>query len=193
MPVVHMSAKPSFVSAARIAVALVLVLACVGWAGSAAFAQGVQDLKIGVINLNRALNESAAGERSKKILLSAKSQKENELRAKEEELKKLREEMQGNIMLTKEARDRKEQDLRERERQLRREVQKAQQELQEQERKLTESIFVELRTVMETYAKDKGFDLILEENASQVILFHKVPFIDITDDVIERYNKLQQG
>jgi outer membrane protein len=171
----------------------VLVLLAMVATPAGSKAAGPENLKIGVVDMNKALNESAAGARSKNILLTAKNQKENELKAKEQELIKLRSELQTNIMLTAEAKARKEQEMQDREQSLRREVQKAQQELQSQERKLTESIFLELKTVLDQVAKEGRFDLVLEQNASQVILYHKAPFIDITDKVIEEYNKFQKS
>ncbi len=152
---------------------------------------GLEGLKIGVVNINAAMNRSAAGERSKNILLASKSQKENELKAKEAELRQLRDDLKNNIMLTDDARSRKEKELREQERALRKEVQQAQKELQIRERKLTESIFIELKTVIDEIAKEEKYDLILEQNASQVILYSSAKFDNITERVIERYNKFQ--
>lgn len=156
-------------------------------------AAGLEGLKIGVVNMNKALNESDAGQRSKKILLAARSQKQSELKAKEDKLNAMKADLKNNIMLSKEARARKEQEVHDQEAALRREVQKAQKEIQSQERKLTESIFLELRTVLDQIGKDEKFDLILEQNASQVVLFHTVPFIDVTDELIKRYNKFQKS
>lgn len=152
-------------------------------------AKGLEGLKIGVVNINEALNRSASGERSKGILLASKSQLESELKSREDELKKKHDELQNNIMLTKEAREARERELRDQERQLRKDVQDAQRELQDKERKLTESIFIELRTVIEAIAKEEQYDLIMEQNAASVILFSKTKFDDLTSKVIERYNK----
>ena len=154
-----------------------------------ASAKGLEGLKIAVVNINEALNRSTAGERSKNILLASKSQLENELKTKEEALKKKHDDLQNNILLTKEAREARERDLRDQERQLRKDVQDAQRELQDKERKLTESIFVELRTVIDAIAKEGQYDLIVEQNAANVILYSKTRFEDLTDKVIERYNK----
>ena len=152
---------------------------------------GLEGLKIGVVDLNEALNRSAAGKSSRNILLASKSQKEDELKAKEAELKQRRDDLKNNIMLTDDARRRKEKELREQQRALRREVQQAQKELQIRERKLTDAIFIELKTVIDEIAREEHFDLILEENAVRVILYPSAKFDDITDKVIERYNKFQ--
>jgi outer membrane protein len=172
---------------------LLPILLALATAPGAATAQGIANLKVGVVNLNAALNRSAAGERSKGILLASKGQLENQLKAREEALKNKREALKNNIMLTEGARAQREEELRGEELDLRREVQKAQQELQDRERKLTESIFIELKTVIEQIAQEEKFDLILEQNASQVILFSSAKFEDVTEKVIERYNKFQVG
>lgn len=148
-----------------------------------------QEPKVGVVNLNKALNVSESGERSKKLLLAAKGQKENALKAKEDELKRLADELRGSMMLTESAKAQKEKDLREKELALRQEVQEAQRELQEQERKLTEAIFKDLRGVVEKISQEKKLDFVLEQGAAQAILFSRYAFTDITDEVIARYNK----
>lgn len=149
------------------------------------------DLRIAVVNMNRAINSSESGERSKKILLASKSQKENELKAKEAQLRKMVEDARANMMLSDAAKQQKEKELRDRENDLRQEVQNAQRDLQEQERKLTDSIFVELKTVIAVLAQERKYDLVLEQAASQVVLFSQFKFDDITDEVIDRYNKIQ--
>ena len=151
------------------------------------------DLNIGVIDVNRALNTSEAGQRSKKVLLASKAQKENDLKAKEADLKKMADELRSNIMLTETARGQKEQDLRARDDELRQQVASAQRELQEQERKLTESIFTELRTIIAIVAQEKKLDVVLESRAAETIMFSRYKFVDITDEVVARYNKVQTG
>lgn len=149
-------------------------------------------LKIGVVNMNRALNLSEAGRRSKNILLVSKTQRQSELEDKGKELKEFRESIENNILLTAAARADKEKELNRRTAELRSEVQNAQRELQGKERKITESIFTQLRTVISLVAKEEKFDLVLDKGAAQVILFSRYKFTDITDKVIERFNGLNK-
>lgn len=172
---------------------LVLSAVILAALGGVVHAQQVLDLKVGVIDVNRALNLSDAGQRSKKVLLAAKAQKESELRAKESDLKKMADELRTNIMLTESARGQREQELRNRDAELRHQVQEAQRELQEQERKLTDSILTELRTVIGLVSQEKKLDFVLEARAAETILFSRLKFVDITDEVITRYNKIQAG
>jgi outer membrane protein len=169
---------------------LVAILALLLTAIPAAHAQGA-DLQVGIVDVNRALNLSESGQRSKKVLLASKTQKENELKAKEGELKKLVEDLRSNIMLTEAARNQREQDLRNRDAELRQQVQDAQRSLQEQERKLTDSILTELKAVIGIVSQEKKLDVVLEARAAETILFSRFKFADITDEVIARYDKIQ--
>ncbi|HUJ75306.1 MAG TPA: OmpH family outer membrane protein, partial [bacterium] len=142
------------------------------------------ELRIAVVNMNKALNTSESGERSKKLLLAARAQKESELKAKEADLRTMEDQAKNNIMLTDEARAQKQKELQQKEAELRQDVATAQQDLQNQERQLTESIFTQLRTVIAQVAKEQKYDLVLEQAASQVILYSSYKFVDITDEVI---------
>ena len=156
-----------------------------------AMAQGA-NIRVGIVRMNEVLNRSEAGKRSKGILLASKEQKENELKAKEEQLKKLRSELEANIMLSKEAREAKENELRQKLGELRKELQEAQIGLQTKERKLTEDIYKELKTVIQKIAEKEKYDFVIDESAAQVIVFSKYEFEDITDKVLASYNKLNQ-
>ena len=63
-------------------------------AGSHAWA-----MKIGVVDLNRALNESEAGIRSKNVLETKGRQKQQEFKLEEEELRELADELRSNPCL----------------------------------------------------------------------------------------------
>lgn len=180
------------VTGASIGGCLILFAVMFGLGGVAvpqAQAQGLSKLKIGVVDLNKALNESEKGKSSKKTLLDFQERKKTELKAKENVLKELQQELQTNMMLSNEARASKEQTLRAKEAELRRDVQTAQKELQKRERALTEGIYKDLKAVLEKMGKAEKFDLILESNAAKVILFNSVPFIDLTQKLIGIYNK----
>ena len=147
-------------------------------------------LKIGVVRMNDVLNESKAGKRTKEILVASKDQKEKELKSKEDQLKKLRSELEANILLSQEARAAKENELRTKLEEMRKELQKAQQELQVKERKMTQDIYKELKVVIKKLAETEKYDFVIDETAAQVIMFSKFGFEDITSKVLTEYNKM---
>lgn len=150
-------------------------------------------LRIAVVDLNRALNESQSGKRSKKILLADKGQMESELKTEENELIKLSNELKSNLLLSAEARKQREAELATRERELRDAVKRAQLDLQNKERRYTESIFSELKTVIGLVSREDKWDIVLEKQASQVVLYTTFDMDDITDKVISRYDTIQNG
>jgi len=61
-----------------------------------------------------------------------------------------------------------------------------------EERRLTEVIFQELKTVIRSISIKEELDLVLEKNAAQIILYMKQDTTDMTQKVIDAYNSLKQ-
>ena len=148
-------------------------------------------LKIGVVDLNRALNESETGIRSRNVLEARGRQKQKEFQAEEEELRQLVEKLRNNPLLTQSARQQKEQEVQRRQQQLQEQVRQFEQVLRGQERQLTEAIFNELKGSIRTVSMREKFDLVLERNATQVILYMQEDTTDLTQKVIDHYNALK--
>jgi Skp family chaperone for outer membrane proteins len=62
-----------------------------------------------------------------------------------------------------------------------------------EERRLSEAIFKELKTVIRSISINEKLDLVLEKNAAQVILYMKEDTTDITQKVIDEYNALKKS
>ena len=69
---------------------------------------------------------------------------------------------------------------------------KLEQEMRAEERRLTEVIFQELKTVIRSISIKEKLDLVLEKNAAQIILYMKQDTTDMTQKVIDAYNSLKQ-
>ena len=151
----------------------------------------IQALEIGVVDLNRALNESEAGIRSKNVLETKGRQKQEEFKVEEEELRSIAEDLRNNPLLTPKARNEKQLKLQNRQRLLREKVDKFERELRSEERMLTEKIFKELKVAIRTVSLKEKYDLVLERNAAQVILYMKEDTTDMTQKVIDYYNSLK--
>ncbi len=149
-------------------------------------------MEIGVVDLNEALNQSEAGIRSKNILERRGRQKQQEFKLEESELRKLADDLRNNPLLTSKAKASKEKELIARQQQLREQVRKVEQEMRAEERRLTEVIFQELKTVIRSISIKEKLDLVLEKNAAQIILYMKQDTTDMTQKVIDAYNSLKQ-
>ncbi|HAF88855.1 MAG TPA: hypothetical protein DCG23_03665 [Deltaproteobacteria bacterium] len=166
---------------------LPIVLTALFYLSSPVFA-----MEIGVVDLNEALNQSEAGIRSKNILERRGRQKQQEFKLEESELRKLADDLRNNPLLTSKAKASKEKELIARQQQLREQVRKVEQEMRAEERRLTEIIFQELKTVIRSISIKEKLDLVLEKNAAQIILYMKQDTTDMTQKVIDAYNSLKQ-
>lgn len=154
-----------------------------------AFGQAM--LKVGYVSMNKAINLSNEGKRSKKFLEVQARQTQSLLKAKEQDLLKKEAELKNNIMLNQNAKNLKRQEIAELKKELREELAKAQKSIRQDEMRHSTKIFKDLVVVIKEIAKEEKFDLILEFNIKQTILFSKYEMIDLTDKATERYNKLQ--
>ena len=150
-------------------------------------------IEIGVVDLNEALNQSESGIRSKNILERKGRQKQQEFKLEESELRKIAEDLRNNPLLAPKAKADKQQELITRQQQLREKVRAFEQEMRLEERRLSEAIFKELKTVIRSISINQKLDLVLEKNAAQVILFMKEDTTDLTQKVIDDYNTLKKS
>jgi len=152
----------------------------------------VFSIEIGMVDLNEALNQSEAGIRSKNILERRGRQKQKEFKLEESEIRKLAEDLRNNPLLTPKAKADKERQLINRQQNLRDQVRKFEQEMRLEERRLTESIFKEIKTVIRKISIKEKLDFVLEKNAAQIILYMDEDTIDLTQKVIDAYNLLKE-
>jgi len=149
-------------------------------------------IQIGMVDLNEALNQSEAGIRSKNILERRGLQKQKEFKLEESDIRKLAEDLRNNPLLTPKAKVDKERELIDRQKNLREKIRKFEQEIRLEERRLSENIFREIKTVIRKISIKEKLDLVLEKNAAQIILYMKKDTRDITQKVIDAYNLLKE-
>ena len=101
--------------------------------------------------------------------------------------------MRNNPLLAPKAKKDKQQELITRQQQLRENVRAFEQEMRLEERRLSEAIFKELKTVIRSISINEKLDLVLEKNAAQVILYMKEDTTEITQKVIDEYNALKKS
>lgn len=156
---------------------------------SVAYSQAT--LKVGYVNMNKAINLSDEGKRSKKFLEAQAQQTQAALKAREQEIIRKEAELKNNIMLNQETKTQKEKEIVGLKQSLRNELAKAQKSMRQDEMRHTSKIFKDLILVIKEIAKEEAFDLILEFNVKQTILYSRYDMIDLTDKVTEQYNRMQ--
>jgi len=165
---------------------LFLVLALVLSVG-ASKAVLAQDLKVGVVDFQKALNEVEEGKAAKARLKSEFDQKQKTLDALQNELKSMKDNLEKQkLALSQEALKQKENEYRDKFVELQKKLAEFRGELQQKESQYTGSIITELRQIVqEIGAKDK-YNLVFERG--QDVLLYASGATDLTPQIITIYN-----
>ena len=146
-----------------------------------------EELKLGYVDLQRALYETEDGRKAKAQLKKVFDQKQKELDELQENFKKKKDDFDKKRTLLSAEK------VREKETELQQEFEKVQQnylrqqkDLQEKEGEATQKIFARMKSIIEKIAESENFTMILEKNGAGM-LFAK-PHLDLTNEVIRRYN-----
>lgn len=146
-----------------------------------------EPVKIGILDLQKCLDQSEAGKKAKKILQDKSERVKKDLSLKRDELKKTREEFtKKSSVLNAEVRREKEKEMVRKEEDFRDQVQEKEEEMRKDEYNSMQPLLNDLFEVTTKVAKDEGFTLILEAK-SGVVYFNKT--IEITDKVIKLFNE----
>lgn len=165
---------------AWIAVALVLSLGSTAWAG--------ESVKIGYVDLQRALNECEGGKKAKEEFRKEVDKYQAGLKKQKDELESMKEQLEkkGPVMKEEERRNLQTQ-LEKKAREFERSYKDSQEELQRKDNELTGEILKGLHRVVQELGKQEDYTLILE-NSSSAVLF-VAPDAELTDEVVKAYNK----
>jgi outer membrane protein len=177
---------------------LATLVGALAFAGGAAAQEAViTPAKIAVIDMARVSAESQLGksyaaqlEKLQNEISEAAAKKQSELQTMDESIRKLQEELtkQGAV-LSQEARDKKEREIvqKNRDRQAffedgQAEIRRMQERAQQQAQSINNEFQVKIRPIVEQVAKDKGYDLVLDAQVAYTIS----QIFDITRDVIAK-------
>ena len=160
-------------------------LVLVALALSPALALAQEKIKIGFIDLQRAISESTAGKKAKARFEAQVKKAETDLLKEKQELERLRSDLDKKGPLLKdEERRNLEADLQRRYVQYQRTMGDHQQDLRQKEGEMTGDILKELQQIVTEIGKAEKFTLIFERSQ----LLYNDQGIDITSKVIETYN-----
>jgi outer membrane protein len=150
------------------------------------------DVKIGYVDLQRALNEIEEGKSAKASLKREFDQKQKVLDEKQAEFNRLRGEFEKQAsVLAEPARKERQEDLDRRFLDLQSTFAQLQKELSERERDLTRGIFDKMGVIIRETAETEGFTVVLERNDSG--LLYAPASLDLTNELIRKYNARHKG
>ena len=144
------------------------------------------DAKLGTVDMQKILLLSDAGKDAKEQLSLRAAKYEAEKNVKEDELKRLKGELEKqSVLLSENARGAKEKDYQQKLKEYQRFLKDAQDDLQAKNDEFTNKIVDEIVKLVQEYGKKSGYTLIFVKNESMIFMDDKV---DLTDELLKQFN-----
>jgi outer membrane protein len=146
-----------------------------------------EGLRVAVIDMNKILNESVAGQAAKKKMEARYEELKKAIDVKQEEARKLKDEIdKQKVMLGKEKLKEKEDALQAKINELRQMTQEGEQEMQARQAEFTREVLKSVQSKIDIVVKAEKFDLVLEKTAGVI---HFNPSMDISSRVLALVNE----
>jgi outer membrane protein len=154
-----------------------------GWFGSVWAAE----LKIGFVDVQRAVNECQAAVEATKALTKEAERLQRVYEEKQKELRTMKESFEKqSLMLTSEARVNKEKELQSKLKEFQRWQEDTQNEMNQKRIEMERNIVMGLQKVIQKIGADEGFTFVLVKNEN--ILLYASKSLDLTDRVIKAFD-----
>ena len=164
---------------------VVTVLFMISFCGAA---WGASKMKIGYIDLQKALNESQHGKEAKEKFSEEVKKRQEEIASNEKKLKELGDELQKKAMiLKKEVMNEKEAELRKKAEAFQKFFLQSEEEMKRKEAQLTRSILRGLEAVVREIANEKGYTFIFEKMEGGILYGPEAG--DLTEEAVRKYDK----
>jgi outer membrane protein len=165
---------------------IVTALALVCLLGIASAATAAEGTKLGFVDVQKVLLLSEAGKEAKEQLSLRANKYEGDKNAREEELKKLKADLEKqSVLLSETARGAKEKDYQQKYKEYQRFVKDAQDDLQAKNEELTNKLVDEIIKVIQGYGRSNGYTFIFVRNESMLYADDKA---DLTDEMLKSFN-----
>src|SRR5262245_34144772 len=145
------------------------------------------EMRVAVVDMQRALNECDAGKKAKDQVKAKFERSQESLKKQREDLDRMKEDYDRRALVLKEEERRNlEKDLEGRTLEFRRKYEDFQRDLKRTDAELTSSIVEELYGIVRDYGQRNNYSLVLE--ASSGALLYNDKAVDITDEIVKLHN-----
>ena len=163
------------------------VLTCAAAAVVLLTASARAEIRIAVVDMQRALNECEAGKKAKEQVKAKFEKAQDQLKKQRDDLDKARDDFDKKALVLKEDQRRDlEKDFELKSLDFKRRYEDFQRDLKRTDAELTSGIVEQLYGIVSEIGQEKGYTAVLE--ASSGVLLYSEKSIDITDEVIKRHN-----
>ncbi len=148
--------------------------------------------RVGIINIQDAIIRTEEGQKTAKSLQEKYTPRQQGLEKQKRELDDLQASLnKGRNTMSEDARNKLIREIDTKTKALQRDNEDASAEFQQEEGKLINTIGQKMMGVIDKYAKEKGFHIILDISSPQSPVLYAVNTVDITTDIIGLYDKGQ--
>jgi outer membrane protein len=153
-----------------------------------------QQGKIAVINIQGAIISTKDGQKAAAELNAKTAPKKKELEQRQNDINSLQDQLnKGSNTLSDSAKSDIYKNIEAKKKNLQREVEDAQADLEADQQKLLQQLGQKILAVIEKYSRDNGFTLVVDVSSPQTPVLYASPSIDITKEIIELYDKSTAG
>ncbi|MFB3776858.1 MAG: OmpH family outer membrane protein [Bryobacteraceae bacterium] len=160
------------------------------------FAAGVfaqtasQPSKVAIINLQGAISSTQDGQKAAAELQERYEPKRKALEKQQNEIQALRDQLsRGSNTMSDEAKLALQRDIDQKTKAFNRDTEDAQADFQMDQDRLLQGFFEKMQVVIDKYARDNNYALVLDISSQQSPVVYATNSIDITSDVIALYDK----
>jgi outer membrane protein len=152
--------------------------------------QAPAQAKVGIIAFQNAIIATKDGQKAAADLTAKFGPRKSELEKKQSTIAQLQEQLRkGSNTMSEEAKQKLMREIDQTTKSLNRETEDAQAELDQEQNKITQELGQRIMAVMDKYARDNGYTLILDVSSQQSPVLFAASGTDITQDVIALYDK----
>jgi outer membrane protein len=151
-----------------------------------------EDAKVGLVDMQRALQTTEAGKKARAQLEKEFKATKAQFDSEKASIEKMGEEFKKqSLVLSDEARAKKQAEVQERIMKFQEKASRSQQEIQNKERQMTGPMIEKIRTIVAELAKQKGYSVVLEKGEANVLF--SLEKDDLTAEVVTAFNKQNKG
>lgn len=146
--------------------------------------------KIAIIDIQQSIARTQEGQKLIEDLQKKYQPTKDKLDKTGQEIETLRAQLnKGMNTMSDDARRKLAREIQQKERDLKREAEDAQAEFGREQQETMNTVAGKLMTVIDKFAKEKGFAIVLDISSPQSPVLYAVNEVNITNDVIERYDQ----
>lgn len=146
--------------------------------------------KVAVINVQGAIVATKDGQKAAAELQAKAAPKQKELEGKQNDINSLQDQLnKGQNTLSEGTKNELYRNIEQKKKNLQRDVQDASDEMDQEQQKILQQLGQKILAVIEKYARDQGYTLVLDVSNPQTPVMYASPTIDITKEIVDLYDK----